>query len=144
MIRPPEINFYKLKSNQLQESFLAMFGETLKVVLKRMFGKIPSPDEYTKMVAEAEENELTPEDKQQPGVHRDMLQKEPTEKFELIVSGTDEEILSLVNCLKAEHQYMDKYLQLGMDDDNTREAKYLLSDAVENFERATGLLWPFV
>jgi len=39
---------------------------------------------------------------------------------------------------------MDTYLQLGMDDENTREAKYLLNDAVENFERTTGLLWPFV
>ena len=143
-LRPLEINFHKLKSNRLQESFLAMFGETIKTVLKRMFGKIPSPDEYKTMVAEAEENDLTPEDKQQPGVHKDMLQKEPTEKFELVVAGTDEEILSFVNALKAEHQYMDKYLQLGMDDEDTRETKYLLNDAVEGFERTTGLLWPFV
>mgnify|MGYP005812990579 CR=1 FL=1 len=143
MIRPLEINFYKLKNNQLQESFLAMFGETIKVILKRMFGKIPSPEEYTKMVAEAEENEgddvLTPEDKQQPG-----QQKEPTEKFELIVSGTDDDISSFLGALKAEHKYMDTYLKLGMDEEETREAKYLLSDAVEGFERTTGLLWPFV
>ena len=138
-LRPLEINFYKLKGNRLQESFLAMFGETIKAVLKRMFGKIPTPDEYTNMVAEAEENDLTPEDKQRPN-----QQGEPTEKFELIVSGTNEEISSFVGALKAEHQYMDTYLQLGMDDETTREAKYLLNDAVESFERTTGLLWPFV
>jgi len=143
MIRPLEINFYKLKNNQLQESFLAMFGETIKVILKRMFGKIPSPEEYTKMVAEAEENEgddvLTPEDKQQP-----RQQKELPEKFELVISGTDNDITSFLGALKAEHQYMDTYLKFGMDNEETREAKYLLNDAVEGFERTTGLLWPFV
>ena len=139
-LRPLEINFYKLKNNRLQESFLAMFGGTLKAVLKRMFGKIPTPDEYTKMVAESEENELIPEDKQQPVDQ----QKEPTPNFELIVSGTDEGILSFVAALKAEHQYMDAYLISGMDNEETKEAKYLLNDAVEVFEKNTGLLWPFV
>jgi len=139
MLKTPEINFYKLRSNQLQESFLAMFGETLKAVLKRMFGKIPSPEEYMKHISENEGDDLTPADKQRP-----MQQKEPTEKFELVVSGTDDEIASFVAALKAEHQYMDTYLQLGMDDESTRETKYLLNDAVEDFERTTGLLWPFV
>ena len=138
-LRPLEINFYKLKSNRLQESFLAMFGETLKAVLKRMFGKIPSPEEYKDYISENEGDDLTPEVKQRP-----MQEKEPTEKFELVVTGTDDDIASFVGALKAEHQYMDTYLQLGMDDENTREAKYLLNDAVEGFERTTGLLWPFV
>ena len=111
-LKPLEINFYKLKGNQLQESFLRMFGETLKTVLRRMFGKIPSPEEYKEYISEAEEDDLTPEDKQQPEPE---LQKEPTERFELIVSGTDEEILSFVQALKAEHMYMETYLKFGMD-----------------------------
>ena len=53
-LRPLEINFYKLKNNRLQESFLAMFGGTLKAVLKRMFGKIPSPEEYKDHISENE------------------------------------------------------------------------------------------
>jgi hypothetical protein len=138
-LRPLEINFYKLKNNQLQESFLAMFGGTLKTILRRMFGKIPSPDEYARHISENEGDELTPADKQQPN-----QQKEPTEKFELVVSGTDEDIASFVGALKAEHQYMDAYLKQGMDDENTREAKYRLNDAVQGFEKTTGLLWPFV
>ena len=136
MLRKPEINFNKLNNNQLQESFLRMFGETIKIVLKRMFGKIPSPEEYRTMVAEGDD--LTPEDKQNP-----MAQRAP-EKLDLLISGTDEQIASFVDALKAEHKYMETYLQLGMDDENTREAKYLLNDAVESFERTTGLLWPFV
>ena len=136
MLRKPEINFNKLNNNQLQESFLRMFGETIKIVLKRMFGKIPSPEEYRTMVAEGDD--LTPEDKQNP-----MAQRTP-EKLDLLISGTDEQIASFVDALKAEHKYMETYLQLGMDDENTREAKYLLNDAVESFERTTGLLWPFV
>ena len=144
MLRSPEINLYKLKSERLDESFLAMFGETLKAVLKRMFGKIPTPDEYTKHIAENEGDDLTPQDKQQPGTHKDILQKEPTEKFQLVVSGTDDDIATFLEALRAEHRYLDTYLQLGMDDENTREAKYLLNDAVESFERTTGLLWPFV
>jgi hypothetical protein len=138
-LRPLEINFHKLKNNRLQESFLAMFGETLKTILRRMFGKIPSPEEYKDYISENEENTLTPEDKQRPN-----QQKEPTEKFELVVSGTDDDIASFVGALKAEHRYMDAYLKQGMDDENTREAKYLLNDAVEGFEKTTGLLWPFV
>lgn len=142
MLRTPEINFYKLKNNKLEESFLRMFGETIKTVLRRMFGKIPTPEEYKSMVAEGDD--LTPEDKQQPGVHKDVLQKEPTEKFQLILTGADDDITSFLGALRAEHQYMDMYLKLGMDDEQTRETKYLLNDAVEGFERTTGLLWPFV
>ena len=138
MLRTPEINFYKLKSKRLDESFLRMFGETIKTVLRRMFGKIPTPEEYKNLVSENEGDDLTPQDKQQPD-----LQKEPDEEFELVVTGTDEEIASFLTALKAEHQYMDTYLQLGMDDENTRETKYLLNDAVEEFERTSGLLWPF-
>ena len=141
MLKNPEINFYKLKSNKLQESFLRMFGETIKTVLRRMFGKIPSPEEYEQMVAEGDD--LTPEDKQQPGVHRDILQKEPTEPFQLILTGADDDIASFLGALKAEHRYMDMYLKFGMDHEETRETKYILNDAVENFERTTGLLWPF-
>ena len=142
MLRTPEINFYKLKNNKLEESFLRMFGETIKTVLRRMFGKIPTPEEYKSMGAEGDD--LTPEDKQQPGVHKDVLQKEPTEKFQLILTGADDDITSFLGALRAEHQYMDMYLKLGMDDEQTRETKYLLNDAVEGFERTTGLLWPFV
>ena len=142
-LNPHHLDLRSAQKGQINESFLAMFGEALKTILKRMFGKIPSPEEYTKMVAEAEENEgddvLTPEDKQQP-----RQQKELPEKFELVISGTDNDIVSFLDALKAEHQYMDTYLKLGMDNEETREAKYLLNDAVEGFERTTGLLWPFV
>ena len=144
MLVPIEINFNNYRNRMLKESFLAMFGETLKTVLRRMFGKIPSPEEYRSIVSENEGDDLTPQDKQQPGLQKDPLQKEPTEDFELSVTGTDEEIASFLDALKAEHQYMETYLNSGMDDEKTREAKYLLNDAVEGFERTTGLLWPFV
>ena len=143
MLRTPEINFYKLKSKRLDESFLAMFGETIKAVLKRMFGKIPTPEEYKGLVSENEGDDLTPQDKQQPGLQEEP-DEEPDKEFELAITGTNEEIASFVGALKAEHQYMDTYLQFGMDDEKTRETKYLLNDAVEGFERTTGLLWPFV
>ena len=64
-LRPLEINFSKLRDKQLNESFLAMFGGTLKAVLKRMFGKIPSPAEYQGLVSENEGDDLTPEDAHQ-------------------------------------------------------------------------------
>ena len=96
MLKTPEINFYKLRSNQLQESFLSMFGETIKAVLKRMFGKIPSPEEYKQMVAEGDV--LTPEDKQQPLPQGE----EPAEQFQLVLTGTDDDIASFLDALKAE------------------------------------------
>ena len=33
------------QKGQINESFLAMFGETLKTILKRMFGRMPTAEE---------------------------------------------------------------------------------------------------
>jgi hypothetical protein len=136
-----KIDFFKLKNNTLNESFLSMFGETLKAILRRMFGRIPSTEELQHALAEADENMNTLPT--EPVVPEDSA-LEDKEKFDLTVNGTDEEISAFLNALKAEYNYMDSYLKYGMEDEESREAKYDLNFAVEEFEKTTGILWPFV
>ena len=115
------------KKGQINESFLAMFGETLKMILKRMFGKIPSSDEYKSMVAEAEENEKGSQ----------------YEEADVKVTGTKAQMKALALALAAEKKYMEAYVHWGMKDERTKESRYELYDAIETFEKITGLLWPF-
>ena len=59
------------------------------------------------------------------------------------VRGTPEQIASFGAALSKEKKYMDSYIRYGLSDPKTLNSKHLLSRAVEKFERATGLRWPF-
>ena len=115
------------QKGQINESFLAMFGETLKTILKRMFGKIPTSKEYESIVAEAEENE----------------EGSQYEEADVKVTGTKGQLKALALALAAEKKYMEAYVHWGLKDERTKEARYELYDAIETFEKITGLLWPF-
>ena len=58
------------------------------------------------------------------------------------VRGTEKEIDSFVKALAGEKKYIETYLEYGIIDEKTRERKYHLDDAIENFEKTTGLVWP--
>ena len=92
--------------NILSESFLSMFGETVKIILRRMFdGDSAIP----------------------PGV----------------VKGTPAQINSFESALVANKRYIDSYIQNGLNNPSTYRSKYDLERAVANFERQTGIRWPF-
>ena len=59
------------------------------------------------------------------------------------VRGTPGQIASFSSALGREKRYMDSYVKHGLSDPKTLNSKHALARAVEKFERATGLRWPF-
>ena len=57
--------------------------------------------------------------------------------------GTTSQIDSFMKTLQSEKRYMDSYRKNGLDDPKTMSSKYSLLRSVENFEKETGLRWPF-
>ena len=115
------------KNDKLNESFLTMFGSTVKEVLRRMFGRVPSIDELeTALTEEADaEADTSPN------------------KYNVKIKGSKPDVKAFLGALVAEKDYMQTYMDFGVEDDRTREAKYNLDEKVQDFEETTGLIWPF-
>lgn len=129
IISEDKLNSYHLdlrsaQKGQVNESFLAMFGETLKTILKRMFGRMPTAEELRPYLKENEE-------------------EDQSEFGDVKVTGTKAQMKALAMALAAEKKYMEAYVRWGLKDERTKESRYELYDAIETFEKTTGLLWPF-
>ena len=59
------------------------------------------------------------------------------------MKGTPAEIKSFVGAMQKEKSYVEAYRQYGLDDPKTFKSKSKLKSSVSNFERTTGLNWPF-
>ena len=59
------------------------------------------------------------------------------------VRGTRSEIDSFTKALGSEKRYLDAYIANGLDDPRTLRNKQRLSKAALDFEKTTGLKWPF-
>jgi hypothetical protein len=59
------------------------------------------------------------------------------------VKGTRREIDSFLDTLVKEKKYMSAYLTYGLNDPRTHRDRAKLGIAVSNFERHTGIKWPF-
>ena len=59
------------------------------------------------------------------------------------VTGSRKEVESLKRTLSGEKRYMNSFMKHGLDDPRTFKSKSQLMRAVKEFERATGLKWPF-
>ncbi len=64
-------------------------------------------------------------------------------KIPTTVKGTKSEIQSFLDTLVKEKRYMAAYLNYGLDDPRTYRNKAVLDGATRNFERVTGIKWPF-
>ena len=126
---PIIIDLTTAKKQQINESFLRMFGGAIKWILNGMFGKEAAA------IAKAMKTKGTLPFMQEQN-------EEESEAPKLLVRGTPEEIDSFVKALVGEKQYIEKYLEYGIADDQTREKKYQLDDAIKNFEQTTGIIWP--
>jgi len=93
------------KTNQLNESFLRMFGTAIEMIVGRMFGK----------------------DVQLPY---------------LTISGSPQQMQALTDTLSKEKRYVDSYVKYGLDDPRTYQDQYKLQNAINNFEKETGIKWP--
>jgi hypothetical protein len=61
----------------------------------------------------------------------------------LRVKGTKQEIASFANVLGKEKKYVDAFKKSGLDSPVTYQSRFRLEDAVKQFERVTGLRYPF-
>ena len=59
------------------------------------------------------------------------------------IKGTRPQIDSFAGALNGEKKYLDAAKEHGLDDPRTYKNKGKLDKAVAQFERATGLKWPF-
>ena len=91
----------------MDESFLAMFGTGIKMIMRRMFGG----------------NDFG-------GV--------PVK-----VTGTKSEINSFSKAIGSEKRYMKTAAKYGLNDPRTYRDKYKLRKATSDFQKKTGIKWPF-
>lgn len=59
------------------------------------------------------------------------------------VKGSKEQITALSRALAGEKEYITKMRDLGLDNPQVYRSKAKLQTAIDKFERATGLKWPF-
>jgi len=59
------------------------------------------------------------------------------------IKGTPGEVKSFVNALSKEKSYVESYRQYGLDDPKTFQSRGRRTRAIADFERKTGLTWPF-
>lgn len=64
-------------------------------------------------------------------------------EFPVKVKGSKEQIKALSQVLAGEKEYMTKFQDLGLDNPQTYRSRAKLDGAIQQFERATGLKWPF-
>ena len=59
------------------------------------------------------------------------------------VRGNPAQIKSFAGTLASEKKYMDSWRAYGLDDPRTYKDRAVLKKSISNFERLTGLDWPF-
>lgn len=60
----------------------------------------------------------------------------------LTISGSPQQMQALTDTLSKEKRYVDSYVKYGLDDPRTYQDQYKLQNAINNFERETGIKWP--
>ena len=61
----------------------------------------------------------------------------------LQVRGTKSEIKAFADVLGKEKRYMEAYTDLGLNNPATYKSRYILDQAIKDFENKTGITWPF-
>lgn len=61
----------------------------------------------------------------------------------LSIRGNQSQVQAFAKALASEKKYMDTFIQLGLEDPKTYRSKAYLDKAVGQFERKTGLKWPY-
>lgn len=100
----------------LNESWLNNFGEWNKFLLNYIYGK-DAKDFY--MINEEEQD------------------------IKFKVRGTVKDIKAYADAIMAEKEYLEKYAQFGKDHPMTNKQRIYLNQAVDKFEKTTGIRWPF-
>jgi len=113
-IVPVVLDLNIAKSGEINESFLTMFGSTIKILLRKMF------------------QGNTGRSGQGAFGHGAVK-----------IRGTQSQIKSFSDALNKEKAYITSYQKYGLDDPKTYKNKARLKSSISKFERDTGLKWPF-
>ena len=66
-----------------------------------------------------------------------------TDVVSTVVRGTPSQIASFGDALSQEKRYMETFLKHGLNDPRSFRTRHELEGAVANFEKETGIKWPF-
>ena len=66
-----------------------------------------------------------------------------TDVVSTVVRGTPSQIASFGDALSQEKRYMETFLKHGLSDPRSFRTRHELEGAVANFEKETGIKWPF-
>ena len=131
-ILPAKINLNAKKENKLNEGALLDFGKMAKSILGYIFGTRAEQAAYRFMTTGA-----VPVSDVREGV--DDERGVPRVK----ISGTPAQVSAFAKALMGEKDYMLAYMEHGLNDPKTLSARHSLNRAVEEFEKQTGIRWPF-
>jgi hypothetical protein len=92
------------QKQNIDESWLRMFGENIKALLKAIFGDAAIPVQ---------------------------------------VKGSSSDLKAFTRALGGERNYISTLKKYGLDNPRTHRSKSQLSKATSQFERGTGIKWPF-
>jgi len=116
MINTMRIDFFKLKSNYLTESFVAQWAADVQYVLRHILSKSMYP-------------KLTEE-------------KDVEEETKVVIKGTTEDLQAFADVMDKEKTYALEYLDSGLGSEKLSDVKLELEQSIHNFEKETGLKWP--
>ena len=114
MITTVNIDFSKLKSDTLNESFIAQWAADVKYVLKHVMSK--------------------------PLFAR--LEEDAEEETKVVIKGTEDDVRAFVDTIKKEKEYALEYLENGLGAPTLSDIKLDLETSINKFEKTTGLKWP--
>jgi len=129
----PVLDLDSFKSSRLDESYIAAFAYLTKQLLKQWVG---DPEKYAHIPPDVRkrlklDGGIIGEDVGQHAVR------------EIVVRGNPQEVKAYAKALGAEAEYLKIYSDLGPDDPKTAGAKAMLDAVTNEFERVSGLQWPF-
>ena len=114
------------KKQLLNESWLKMFGEWNKQMLKYIYG------DDVKMRAQLDAHKMIYED-----------EEESANTLEFSITGEERDVKSYANAIMSQKNYLDTYVNLGPDHMQTKKQREVLDQAIHQFEQTTGITWPF-
>jgi alpha/beta superfamily hydrolase len=112
------------KKRLLTESWMKAFGSWNKTFLKYLYGKDVT------MTAD-----LTS--------HKMMNEEDEDNSLKFVIRGEYKDVQAYAKAIMAEKEYLDYYIKFGEDHFQTKKQKELLDQAVNFFQRTTGIRWPF-
>ena len=115
---------FRKESGLLNESILRAIGSWTKTILKHMYGK------DVKMVGNVSLSDITK-----------MIKEDDEPNF--IIRGKYRDVKAYASAIVREKEYLDAYSEYGKDHPQTVKARENLRPAIDEFETATGITWPF-